>query len=231
MRLIKMLGLAAFSALAAMAFLGAGTASAVVHSQYGLCKAEKLVLCTAANLIPVGSGTLLGTATNPTLEGTLTETCEKGTVKGKITGVLDEVGQLKGEIPKESVTFTGCKPCTVVTVENLPYAAELKMLTNGGELLTWPWELIVKGKIKATLDKCIFGAGSCIFEAAEIKGSITHTATGSTATILEPLTWVGGSLGEGFCGKTGLWNAKYALKWLLTAGGEDLVFPTLLGEV
>jgi hypothetical protein len=86
MRLIKLLGLAAVSGLAAMVVLGVGTAFAVVHSQIGLCTKQELVLCAAGNLIPVGSGELLGTATNPIWEGTLTETCEKSKITGKSLG-------------------------------------------------------------------------------------------------------------------------------------------------
>lgn len=232
MRLIKVLGLAAFSALAAMAVLGAGTASAVPHDRYGLCKAQELVLCAAGNLIPVGSGKMIGNATNPTLEGTLTETCEKGKIEGEITGELDEVGQLKGKIT--TVTFTNCKPCTEVTIENLPYTTELKMLPVAEKtILEYPWELIAKGTLKATLNKCVFGSGSCIFGAAEVISIIEMAETGATAnTNKAPLEFKGGSLGEGFCGKIGNWNAKYALSWALTGVEKpDLAFPTLLGEV
>jgi hypothetical protein len=226
MRLIKMLGLTAFSAMAALASLGAGTAAAAAHEQYGLCKSQELLLCAAGNLIPVGSGELLGTATNPTWEGTLTETCKKAAITGQVTGVLDEVGQLKGKIGV--FKFTECSPCPEITVENLPYTTALTMGTIGGN----DWSLNTTGIIKATFNKCFFGSGSCIFGANEVKTTVEMAETGATVNANKaPFEFKGGSLGEGFCGKLAIWNAKFALKWTLTAEGkEDLVFPTLLGE-
>jgi len=227
MRLIKMLGLAAFGALAAMAFLGAGSASAVIpaHHKVGLCTVQELLLCKEGNLIKVGEGHVLGTATNPTLEGTLTETCKTGSVTGLITGALDELKELKGKI--DVVTFKECSPCTEVTVENLPYTSVLKM----PEIGVTAWELNTTGTIKATLNKCVFGSGSCIFGAAEVKASVEMAETGATVnTNKAPLEFKGGTLGKGFCGEIGKWNAKYALRWtLLPSLQEDTVFPTLLG--
>jgi hypothetical protein len=229
MRLIKMLGLAAFCALAATAFIGAASASAAAHDKLGLCKAEELLLCKTANLIAVGSGTLLGKATNPTLSGTLTETCEVGHIEGTITSPLDPVGKLIGSI--SSVTFTGCKPCTTVTVENLPYESELTMTTTLGS----DWVLNTRkpaGVIKATLSKCVLGAGTCIFKANEINALVEMAAGVATVnTNKAPLEFAGGTLGEGFCGKVGAWEAKYALSFKLTADGVvHNAVPTLLGE-
>jgi hypothetical protein len=232
MRLIKMFGLAAVGAVAAMAFLGAGTAYSTVipaHHKVGLCKVQVLLLCPATPVdsrVPVGSGHVVGFATNPTLEGTLTETCKTGNVTGLITGTLDELAKLAGKI--DVVTFKECSPCTEVTVENLPYSSELTMPEIGGTA----WELNTSGTIKATLNKCVFGSGSCIFGAATVKAAVEMAETGATVnTNKAPLEFKGGTLGEGFCGKIGKWNAKYAIKWLLLPGGEeDLVFPTLLGE-
>jgi hypothetical protein len=221
-RLMKMLGLAAFSAVAAMAFLGAGTAAALPHEQYGLCKAKELLLCAAGNLIPVGSGTLLGKAENPVLEGTLAEKCATSLAKGKVTGVLDEKGRLKTQI--DSLTFTGCEPCKKVTVNNLPLAGEITMNTTLGS----DWHYTSKGN--ASLTECSFGL-TCKFGSENVLGLLEYNAAG-TSTVLNTnkaeLKFEGGS--EFFCGKIGKWNARYDLTWTLTSGGaEDPVFPTLLG--
>jgi hypothetical protein len=106
------------------------------------------------------------------------------------------------------------------------------MLTNGAELLSWPWELLFKS-FKVTMNKCVFGSGSCIFGAAEVKSTIEMTEAGATAnTNKAPIEFKGGSLGEGFCGKIANWDAKFALKWTLQPSGtQDFVFPTLLGTV
>ncbi len=225
MRLIKMLGLAMVAAIAAMAFVGATGAQAVPHDQYGLCKAAELLLCKAENLIPVGSGVLLGTATNPELVGNLNEVCESSKAVGKITGALDEKVGLKGEIT--SLTFTGCKPCTSVTVTP-PLAAELKMGTIGGE----DWKMVSKGNAKFTGCPfgvtCKFGTGAGNIE-PPIEMNATDTVLNTNGAVL--------TLEEGsafICGSSGKWFAKYLLKWtLLDANGKPIgehnVFPTLLG--
>jgi hypothetical protein len=209
MRLIRMLGLAALCALAAMAFVGAATASAAAHDKVGLCKAEELLLCKAANLLAVGSGTL---------------------IEGKVTSALDPVAKLIGSITV--VTFTGCKPCTTYTVENLPYESELTMTTL---LDIGNWALNIRkpgGVIKITLSKCVLGAGSCIFKANEIKSIVEMTAGVATVnTNNAPLEFAGGTLGEGFCGNVITFNAKYTLTFKLTADGVvHNAVPTLLGE-
>lgn len=224
MRLTKMLGLAALGAVAAMALLGTGSAFAEAepaHHRVGLCEKQELLLCEAKWLIPVASGQLLGKATNPVLEGTLAEKCTSSLAKGKITGELDELKQLKGQI--DSLTFTGCSPCKNVKVNNLPLAAELTMATIGGS----DWVFISKGN--ADLTECAFGL-TCKFGSEKVTSLVEMTETGAVLnTNKAELQFEGGS--EFFCGKTGKWNAKYALTWTLNVGGkEDLVFPTLLGE-
>jgi hypothetical protein len=225
-----MLGLAALCALAAMAFVGAATASAAAHDKVGLCKAEELLLCKAANLLAVGSGTLIGKVTNPMFSGTLNQTCESGLIEGKVTSALDPVAKLIGSITV--VTFTGCKPCTTYTVENLPYESELTMTTL---LDIGNWALNIRkpgGVIKITLSKCVLGAGSCIFKANEIKSIVEMTAGVATVnTNNAPLEFAGGTLGEGFCGNVITFNAKYTLTFKLTADGVvHNAVPTLLGE-
>jgi hypothetical protein len=97
MKYLKMLGLAAVAAMALMAFLGAGSASATVF-----CKVTE-VPCSEANEWAVGT---FGDATQKagssgvmkTTEGTIVETCTEVTVSGKL--------QTKGG-PTETVKETG----------------------------------------------------------------------------------------------------------------------------
>lgn len=217
-----MLGLAAVAAAAVMSFIDAGAASAAPHELIGLCKKAELLLCK--EIIPRTSGDLLGLATNPVLEGTLNEKCEKGHVNGVITSEEDKVKPLKGEITEAS--FTNCGPCEKVTVNGLPYQAELGMGTVGGN----DWTLTVNSHPNATLVNCPF-VGNCKFGAEKIVSSIEMTETKAIANTNK--AELKREEGSAFCGSTGKWNAKYELEWKLLPSGtiDPTVFPTLLGEV
>jgi hypothetical protein len=223
-KFIKMLGLAMVAAVAAMAFVGAAGAQAAEHDRVGLCKAAELLLCAEKNLInvsPGDGGQLLGTATNPKLVGNLEEVCESSKAVASSTGELDELAKLKFNIT--SLTFSGCKPCSTVTVAT-PLAGELTMETIGGE--NWKY----KSAGNAKLTGCPFGV-TCKFGT---KGATTDIEYGPNKedTILNTLETVL-TLEEGsafICGSSGKWIAKYLLKWTLKDGTQHNVFPTLLGK-
>jgi hypothetical protein len=220
-RLTKMFGPAVLSAVAATAFVGTNSAGAQPHEAIGLCNASELVLCAAENLIPVGSGHLIGKATSPVLERTLAEKCASSLAKGLVTGALGETSKLEGKI--DELTFTSCSPCSTVTVNNLPLTTELTMGTGLGD----DWQLTTKGN--ATFSSCTFGL-ICKFGAERIVSLIEMTEAGAVLnTNKAVLNFEGGN--EFFCGKVGKWNAKYALSWeLLADGKDDAVWPTLLGK-
>jgi hypothetical protein len=217
MRCIKTHGLAMAVAVAAMALVGAAGAQAAPHQQVGLCKAQELVLCAAGNLIPVNSGQLLATATDPKFVGNLNELCVSSKAVASVTGALDEVGKLKFSIT--SLTFTGCKPCTSVTVIT-PLAAELTMSTTLGN----DWKFPFAGHIIFT--GCPFGV-TCKF-GSEATTLIEMSEGGTTLNTNEAVF----ALEEGsafICGSSAKWIAKYSLKWTLNDGTEHNAFPTLLG--
>jgi hypothetical protein len=217
-RFIKTLGLAMVAAIAAMAFVAAAGAQAAVHDQVGLCKKAELLLCS--DLIPVDSGQLLGTATNPKLVGNLEEVCESSKAVASATGKLDEVGKLKFSIT--SLTFTGCKPCSTVTVAT-PLAGELTMETIGGE--NWKY----KSAGNAKLTGCPFGV-TCKFGTTGANTDIEYGPNKEDAILNTLETVLTLEEGSAFiCGSSGKWIAKYLLKWTLKDGTQDNVFPTLLG--
>ena len=185
MRLVKMLGLAMVAAVAAMAFVGAGTASA---------NETKLTWCTNNNALCQGKDVLkliTAKATNPVLLGNLNQECETSTTMTTeesattttISGVVDEL------------TFSNCKPCTTVTTSP-PYKASISgtTMTSGGS---------------ATFKNCPFGI-NCKFGASKIELELVMSAENRLEKIVaskEPL-----SLEEGsafFCGSTGEWDATY----------------------
>ena len=220
MRLAKILGLAAVAAVTAMAFVG--TASALADHEYiGLCTKAELVLC-ANPFNEELAGTLLGTqiGTGEFVGGLFTQKCTSGTGKAKITSMaMSEVNNLKIEIA--SFTFSGCKPCSKVTVST-PIASHLSMTTSLGN----DWYL--EGPGHAEFSECTFGA-KCVFGGKEIKANLEMT---ETELILNTngtsLKYESGS-GEGLCGANGKWFAKFGLKFTLEKDGkEDTLWPTLL---
>jgi hypothetical protein len=138
MRVIKTLGLSAITAIAAMAFLGASSASAAV-----LCKetptGEPAVCPEAATY---GAGTIIeGTAVNPELTSDLADViCKHSETEAEITSTGNAEETVTGTI--WSLNFTECRTtdivptaCTV-TVRNLPYHAEVDWVegTHDGRL-------------------------------------------------------------------------------------------------
>jgi hypothetical protein len=183
-----MLGLAMVAAVAAMAFVGAGTASA---------NETKLTWCTNNNALCQGKDVLkliTAKATNPVLLGNLNQECETSTTMTTeesattttISGVVDEL------------TFETCKPCTTITTTP-PYKSSItgSTMTSSGS---------------ATFKNCPFGI-NCKFGSAKIELTLGKNATGLYDRIIaekEPL-----SLEEGsafFCGSTGEWDATYTLE-------------------
>lgn len=125
MRYIKMLGLAAVAALAVMAVVGAASASATT-------------VCTSPEPCPTAhsaggkmyepNDVIVGTSTNATLTSSLGNvTCKHSETALKLTTTGSTGVAVQGDVI--SLTFTECtldpagSEC-VVTVQNLPYAAE-----------------------------------------------------------------------------------------------------------
>jgi ketopantoate reductase len=202
MRLIKMLGLAAFASIAAMAFVGVTTAAAV----------DNVVLCTkntSPNLCVAGGGTVLpkGTvvlATNegtPVLKGVLKEECKSSSVVGETS---EEKGNpLNGKVT--SVTFTNsCTPCSTVTMKLAPYTSHLNVAAEDKFTLTTL-------NILAELSKCTFLNLTCNFVAEAVTVNVVNAATGALLeTKNSTLNFEGGSGGESLCGKVGTWEASYS---------------------
>src|SRR3954447_8110709 len=139
MRTIKMLGLAAVMALAATAFLGAGSASATV-----LCGAAPSGGgCPEEGAYPEGT-TLEASAEDATFVGAgyggSTLYCESSSMTLTTTSSGGAGASVTSAV--EALSFEGCRnksgnPCTV-TVQNLPYSGTFKYTTgsNGNGPLT-----------------------------------------------------------------------------------------------
>jgi hypothetical protein len=110
MKYIKMLGLAAVAAMALMAFVGVGSASAVT-----LCENFQTTNCTSH----VNSGQEIDFSAEDSIKlagpfGIVIDTCTESTVKGTTsnTGVDDLTTPVAGTVT--SLTFGGCTRVTTV---------------------------------------------------------------------------------------------------------------------
>jgi hypothetical protein len=201
MRLIKMFGLTAIAALATMAFIGAGSASAITLCKEAQNASEE---CPAGKRYP--SGTVLKaslvTGTKAVLLSNLgTIECNKAETAGKTS---EESGSpLKGQI--ETVTFSECEvegvPCTVTT-ENLPYTALLLLEPAGS------YHLIVhNGKalvVCAGVINCKFGAAEILFSQVNLP-----LAEDVDLKVLQELERSSTGLIGAICPSTAVWHAEY----------------------
>jgi len=220
MRFIKVLGLAAVAAVAAMAFVGAGSASA--QDEIVLCKVlvEKGKLCPKGELLPAET-LLLALAKDPILKNSIsTVLCEDSVVTAKSKAQIGNplgilITQLSfGALPTPSLG-NGCTTCIggihTDTEAGKHYEASIHVkevdhfffLSNGS----------------ATLLNC-FGLGiNCSYGSETIEALIDHGGTHEINKKVVPVFGVilikstlerkAGS--SGFCPATGTWEANYAI--------------------
>ncbi len=244
MRFAKALGLAAIAAVAAMAFIGTGTASAQEKHEITIC--EKLVvLCPEGELWPSLSVALF-LAENPELKSSLgTIKCPDSVITAELADEVNEPLTSKGitaqfgvlPTPELGASCTG--PCTNGTAKNIH--AELEKLeiiieTVAKEKLTEYHKYAVRGTGLALLLNCPI-VGTCVYRGVDRVSPIKHDGKHELhkgaedlplAEFEEPLerqTTHGGSV---FCPATSIWNAKYTLYLIHAPGGKTgLGWPSL----
>jgi len=208
MRLIKMLGLAAVTAMAAMAFVGASTASA---------DAENIVLCKNAELVcksPFPNPTtIVAHAENPKLlaTGIGTVECEKSLAEVKLLNKLDKL--IEGHI--ETLTFEGnCHlggtGCTVTVASEHGSLSFTKIGALEASAVAVPLYLgpeKTEPMLTNATVKCGFfinctysDAGEPLLKAHSLENGETHLLANETVL----------SEGKGFlCPETSKWDANY----------------------
>ena len=150
MKYVKMLGLAAVAAMALMAFVGAGSASATV-----LCK---------TTTTPCGGGHLAKgtpiTAHSTHVElrstgGLFQSTCKKSTVSGPTTTTGSSTETVKGSVAKADLTWGECSE-PVETIEGGTLEIHHIAGTHNGTLTASGF------KVKVTIGgiACYYGAGA-----------------------------------------------------------------------
>jgi hypothetical protein len=201
MKLIKMLGLAMVAAIAAMALVGASSASAGAI----VCKlgAGTQGSCPAGYESYVGPITGLGLGKDTFTSSFVTVKCS-GEMKGEISKQGTTTTNATGSI--SSVTWTSCENnigCskTTATASNLPWGVEV---LNGSMHIS---------KVLGSFSmECAFlGKVTCIYAAETVLPTLeNHTAAMPNAMITAtkaPLLREAGSSGS--CSETGTWSALY----------------------
>ena len=185
MKYIKMLGLAAIAAMALMAFVGAGTASATTLEVEGV-KQNKSVTIEAS----LASGT---SAILKDKNGTTNDTCTGSTVKGATEGSFS-AASIGGKV--SSLTFTGCSHTTHV-------------LAPGSLSVTWTSGAngtVSSSGAKVTVVSTVFGASAtCETGAGTVIGTLTGVASGNATMHINATTLNCGILG------TSSWTGTYSV--------------------
>jgi hypothetical protein len=208
MKYLKMLGLAAVAAMALMAFVGAGSASATV-----ICKTE-VTPCPSGWMVSQGeevSASLEGTAKLETTaaEPTVLDTCTAGSVSGPTeqTGSATETVSIK--FTKEQLSWGSPTSCTNTT----------DTVSGGTIEFHWisPWSMTVTVKeAKVTVNtlgtSCTYGFGS---EYKDI-GIINPPKEGGPAKMVIS-TLVPKTEGNFLCPGEARWTATYKVT---TNGGN-----------
>lgn len=192
MKSMKTLGLCLVAATAAMAFLGAGTASATK-----LCSVNTSP-CPAGNTYGKGTAikTQLVSGTKSVMSsGFVTITCTESTMSGKTTSE-GGAGAVTGEI--SSVTWKNC-------------TSSLGSCTTSAQKTPWPAEVTGSGgngtmTVKNAAGKFTCGGTTCEYEASKASISIS----GGNPAIAKASNVSFSKIGGGFlCSSTASWSSEY----------------------
>ncbi len=204
MKYIKILGLAAVAAMALMASVGAGTASA-----------KEGVLCSTTTN-PCTSKWAVGTVLDFSAEestpleftsGGLLNTCTGSTVKGKLTANPNGTGTATGE--NTEITWTGCTHAST-TIKNA--AGNFGGLTVEKAAGSSNGTVRADGEIRVTIaglfpgENCVYGVTNGTHMGTLKEG---NPATMEANTIATKITVAGDSCV--FAPASALWKGKYVL--------------------
>jgi len=235
MKLLKLTMLAATAAVAASAFIGASSASALEgsHKWIALCDAQELLLCKTEHLLkhPLEGKALLLAGPGEFNAGFVTVKCTSGHGATNFAASQQEQEpETTTTVPTkaflatlELLTFEGCSGCTNVAVTT-GITLHLWMTTGLG---TGDWRLTALNS-EVTFSGCPFGA-TCTYT-GNLDFNVKMDAEGSFADPEgKEFTF---SKGSGLCAATGKWTSgRTRVDWKLddTKGSiHKVVYPTLL---
>jgi hypothetical protein len=183
MKHVKVLGLAVVAVMAAMAFIGAGSASAATA-----CLANESP-CSEANT-KLKAHFLSSAKEGSFVSGFVTVRCHS----------LLSIHWLNGPELWRPVhitfTFTGCEGCTGVTAT----------VTNAEFMATGGGNGVIKGNGTATFTGCPFGV-ECKYAGENTESVLDGSSTNAQGLVInQSLPKIGGSA---FCSSSGVWNATF----------------------
>ncbi len=201
MRYAKILGLAAIAALASMAFIGAGSASAdslcrenVGHA--GTCPAP-LVVNELIEAESIGKAELLSSIGN-------VKCSSQGLGKIVATGNHQPVLGLL-----ETLTFTACEgACSKAKAHSAPFHLEVQASTLTPYAQPHPSSTLLPGGL---LENCTFGI-NCLYEVTSHLADLGEIESGATGDVLKFLVPLLRSNHSAFCPEKSEWHARYLLR-------------------
>ena len=185
-----MLGLAAVAAMALMAFVGAGTASADE-----LCT-ENVTPCPAGKRITSIEASLVGSAKLEDTETNVLDTCTYGIVAGTVTKQGAGVDPIEGDITTLDWGKTGTS-CSVPT-STIANGKLTATATSGGN------GTVTGLENQVTINTILFG--SCVYGTGT--GTTLGTLTGGSPAKLD-IKAVVHKVSGAICPTTAIWNATY----------------------
>jgi hypothetical protein len=199
MKYLKILGLAAVAAMALMAFLGAGSASATV-----LCKTTITEGCATSGWDYPAGTEIVSTSTNTILTTSLANvSCKHSEVRGKTTNTGSTTETVDG--PVELLTFTECTSTVdVIAKGSLEVHHATKTEAEPKKMGT-----LTSKEAAVTVN---IGGVSCVYgtsKAGTDLGSITDNAP--SATTVDISATVEKKEGSFLCPSTGLWEGTYTI--------------------
>jgi len=228
MKYLKILGLAAVSAAALMAFVGAGTASATV-----LCTTEGIknggvtgTTCPEGWAVPAKTKihAVLEAETHATLtdeNGNKVVTCKESTVEGETSNEGSQTETVSGGVT--ILTFGNCSSpltggtCTVATIKGGTLEIHWIEGSHDGTLTS-------NGATVTTQCTSIFGNIHCLYVTENTHlGRLTGSATtGGTATMDIESAFISQEPTSGLCPAKAFWDAKYLVTTpdVLNVSGE-----------
>ncbi|HEX6781143.1 MAG TPA: hypothetical protein VF125_03835 [Solirubrobacterales bacterium] len=188
MKYLKMLGLAAVAAMALMAFVGAGTASATTLYVKGVAQTGSVTLSSS---IASGGSAILKDTNNATVD-----TCKESTVTGSTKSPFSGA-TVTGDIETGNLTFGGCSHKTTVLKPGTLHVA----YTSGDN------GTVSSSGAEVTVESTIFGA-SCIAKTGT--GTTIGTLNGKTGATEHATMTINGVIPMGLCGDAN-WTGSYTV--------------------
>lgn len=218
MRFAKMLGLAAIAATTITAFAGTSTASShwvgYCFQNFRLCPSNQVIVL-AGWIHWIGNGLT-------SFEGALKEECKEFFAKSnEVKKELKDIKVMTGTL--ETVTFSGCKPCTTVKISGTPKTELEVMNEEKEEPKNW---LMKVSEFSVLMEGCTEGK-KCKFSGT-VNGYMELSEEGSVLnTNKSSLKLVEGSVNP--CGESTQWNQLVFYQYLLDSfpAQLDVIWPTI----